>query len=85
MPSAPMNPALAATGAGGLAAAVVVLLNAILGHFGMAITDPNVVAAEITVATSLAGVGAHFLTKQGLLPNGDTPAPPTPISGEKIP
>lgn len=57
-----MNPALAATGSGGLAGAMVVLLNAILGHWGIT-PDPSVVAAEVTVATSLAGVGAHFLTK----------------------
>lgn len=57
-----MNPALAATGSGGLAGAVVVLFNAILQHWGVTPT-PEVVAAEVSVATSLAGVGAHYLTK----------------------
>lgn len=57
-----MNPAIAASGSGGLAGAVVVLFNAALGHWGLAMT-PEVVAAEVTVATALAGVGAHYLTR----------------------
>ena len=57
-----MNPAAAATGSGGLAGALVVLLNAALSHWGIN-PDANVVAAEVTVATSLAGVGAHYLTR----------------------
>lgn len=57
-----MNPALAASGSGGLAGAVVVLLNAALQHWGVAL-GPEVVAAEVTVMTAFAGVGAHYLTR----------------------
>jgi hypothetical protein len=64
-----MNPALAATGSSGLAAAFVVLLNALLRHFGLGVDDPNVEAAEITVVTAACGVGAHYLTRE----------PPTPV------
>lgn len=57
-----MNPAVAATGTGGLAGAVVVVLNALLSHWGI-VPDASVVAAEVTIAASLAGVGAHYLTR----------------------
>lgn len=58
-----MNPALAASGSGGLAGAVVVIVNGIASHFFGVISDPNFVAAECTVATALAGVAAHYLTR----------------------
>ena len=70
-----LNPAMAATGSGGLAGAIVILVNAILNHFGAQITDPNIVAAEVTVVTALAGVGAHYLTR-------DVPAPALPALPE---
>lgn len=57
-----MNPALAASGSGGLAGAVIVILNAVLSHFGI-VPDASVVAAEVTLATAAAGVGAHYLTR----------------------
>lgn len=68
-----MNPALAATGSGGLAGALVVLVNGIASHFFGIVPDPNFVVAEATVITSLAGIGAHYLTR--VLP----PAPPAPV------
>lgn len=67
-----MNPAVAATGSGGIAGAVVVLFNALLQHFSGGQLSPEVVAAEVTVATALAGVGAHYLTR--IVPE-EAPAP----------
>lgn len=58
-----MNPALATSGCGGLAGAVVVVLNALLQHFFSIVPDPNVVVAEATIATAICGVGAHYLTR----------------------
>lgn len=80
-----MNPALAASGSGGLAGAVVVLLNAVIQHFMGTAPTADVVAAEVTVATALAGVGAHYLTRK---PSSADPAaapaapaaPPAPVA-----
>lgn len=67
-----MNPALAATGSGGLAAAVVTVLNGVFEQFAHIAPSVTFVTAEITIATALAGIGAHYLTR--VLP----PAPPAP-------
>jgi hypothetical protein len=71
-----MNPAVAASGSGGLAGAVVVLLNAVVEHFVGHPLSADVIAAEVTLVTALAGVGAHYLTR--VVP----PAPPAAAPAE---
>jgi hypothetical protein len=66
-----MNPALAAISSAGFAGAVVIVVNAIFGWLTGKTVDQNVVTAETTIVTSLAGVAAHYLTR--VVP----PAPPS--------
>lgn len=58
-----MNPAVAAAGSGSLAAAAVTVLNGVVQHFWAIVPDVNFVTAEVALATALAGVGAHYLTR----------------------
>jgi hypothetical protein len=69
-----MNPALAASGSGGLAGALVVIVNGLASHFFGAIVDPSFIAAEVTLVTGLCGVGAHYLTR--VAPPASAPASP---------
>jgi hypothetical protein len=73
-----MNPATAATGAGGLAAAVVTVINGAFEYFTNIAPSVNFATAEITIATALAGVAAHYLTRPtiAIAPRLVVPMPP---------
>ena len=75
-----MNPAVAATGSSGIAGALVVLLNALLHFIWNMTPDPNVVAAEVVVATAMAGTCAHYLTRPTQIPLPE--APPVPLAAQ---
>lgn len=78
------NPAAVGMGSGGLAGALVVIFNALVSQFTGHTPDPDVVAAESTVVTALVAVGWHYLTKEGLIAEGDdTPQVPGPLSPTK--
>ena len=82
-----MNPALAALSSAGFAGAVVLVINAIFQWLTGKAVDPNIVTAETTIVTSLAGVAAHYLTRVVPLPSTPQQASPTSTaaSGSQAP